>query len=227
MKKYSLRKRILIEMSLVIIVSVIIIGVLVSLVFNNKNLLSDTVFMPLSILLIIMVGVYDIITLRYLTEDIGKIIRINLKSKELHIEKNGIKRTINKEEVFKSYLVESVNNWSKRNIFLNHKYLALLLKSGDLIIITNLIGNPKIILNNLNLDYSLVETFFPNLDYKIGSVFLTENEYEKKVKEFYHNFQNKTFEELTEIYENKENLYTDYAIESAQKLINEKTKNNR
>jgi len=220
MIEYTLRKRILIEMSILFIGSIILFGILVSQAFENRDLFSDYAFLIIFISFLVIFGIYDFITIEYIREDIGKKIRINPKLRELHIEKNGVIKIINRGDVFKSYLVESRNNWNNRNPFINHKYLALLLKNGDLIIVTNLLADPNNILNSLKINYSLIKTTLPNLDYKLGSGFLTKSEYDKKVAEFYHNFKGKTIEELTEITKNG-HIYERYAIESARKLLKE------
>ena len=84
-----------------------------------------------------------------------------------------------------------------------------------------MIIKPKLILNELGLKSTLIKQFLPYIDYKIGSEFLSQADYEKKIEEYCEIYKGKSKEELVEIIK-KPKVYAPYAVESARNLLKEK-----
>ena len=167
-------------MNVYMILSFFTLGAILYKLLGEFDLIYDFFFMAIILLVFIIFGIYNFITITYFIEDIGKIMTINSKTKELLIKKGIEEIKVKKSDVHKSYILESRKRWDHRDPFKLHKYAAILLKSGKLLIITNLIVEPLKILIHLKLNYTAIDQTFPRIDYQIGKQFSKEN-FERKV----------------------------------------------
>jgi len=221
MKEYKLRIGVLAEMSFLIVLSLVAIGFLTSFIIKDiVTLNSYWEFIFLGIFIAI-IGIYDFITLTYFKEDFGKKVTINSQNKELIIRKGNMERLISRKDINKCYHIKSDHRNSTNDPFRVHKYLAIHLKSRELIIISSLIIEPKLLLSELGLTSTLIKQFLPYIDYKIGSEFLSQEDYEKKVEEYCEIYKDKSKEELLGICKEPK-VYAQYAVESARKLLKAK-----
>jgi hypothetical protein len=226
MKKYNLRPEVLLTNIIALAVPMCLIYMLVNKILDNFSVLKDFSFLALCAVVIIVSIIYFGISISFLSEDIGKMVEIDKEKNSIIITKDGKEKQFQINDIIKCYYVKSSESISFRSIFFYHKYLILILKDYDKIFITNLIANSELIIAELGLKVDIIETYLPYVDKGIGSAIYNKQEYDKKVKQFYLSFADKTIDELKLICK-RSNIYSIYAIIAAKQIIKEKTNANK
>jgi hypothetical protein len=207
---------------MVSIVSLALSGVMAWQVYLNRESWFDSFLVIVPIIVGIVLGIPFAATLTYFIEDFRKSLSVDLKKKTIHIKKGKNEQQFIVKDIKECFYIHSRYEWNKGyDFFQDHKYLAFLLQNGKTYFITNLLVDPKVLINNFKLRPTVLPSSIPYLDRKIGSGIITGEKYQKKVDEFYELFSNKTKSELLDICSNPK-IYEEYAIEAARKLLDEK-----
>jgi len=218
MKTHSWRSGVVLHFSIGLLGSIIILGFFIKSIIADPEFLTDIAFILALIICLVLIGIYDFVTISYFIEDSKKEISIDFNRKEVSIIKYGKVLKFKKADIYECFFVKSRASWNSQNPFLDHNYLVFVLTNRKRIIITNLLIKPKELINGLKLNPQNIESTIPYIDYKIGDGILTERQFEVKVREFYLCYSAKNKEELLRICQNPD-VYANYAIEAARRVL--------
>jgi len=219
MKKYKLRIPIVFYFILSWIFSAGFILFWIDIAISRPEDLTNKSFIGASILSIILIGPPIILTISYFLEDLRKNIIIDDENELIKIKKRNIIVDFNKKDLLEVYHVKVDRYNSSKFQFPMYQYLLFVFKERKKLVITNLICKPELIINALKINPKIVYKNVPFIDRKMGNSFLTSEELDSKVNEFYIKYKNKKEDELLRIC--KQPGYTEYAKKAARLILDE------
>lgn len=219
MKKYKLRIPIVLYFILSWIISAGFILFWIDIAISRPEDLTDTSFIGASILFLILVGPPIILTITYFLEDLRKNVIIDDENEIIKIKKGNIIVDFNKKDLLEVYHVKVNWNNSSKFQFTMYRYLLFVFKEKKKLVITNLICKPEIIINALKINPKIVYKNIPFIDRKMGNSFLTSEELDSKINEFYIKYKNKEEDELLRIC--KQPGYAEYAKKAARLILDD------
>lgn len=222
MERYKLRIHILILFISGFIISSGIILFFINIAIKRPEDYTDLAFIIALILLLIIGGPPVILTITYFLEDFRKYVTIDFKNGILWIENRNEKIEFNKEDLLEVYHVKVDKYSTSRLKYPMYEYLLFVFKERKKLIITNLICKPEKLKNALGIKSKMIYKNFPFIDREMGNAFLTTDEFERKVKEFYENLQDKPDNELVTIC--KQQGYANYAKKAARQILDDRIK---
>ncbi|RIJ46769.1 hypothetical protein D1614_17750 [Maribellus luteus] len=182
--------------------------------------LTNVGFIVTSIVFLVFVGPPIVLTTTYFLHDFRKTISIDKSSGVLFVKKHNEHFKFNKEKLKEVYHVKVNKNSSSRYQFPMYEYLLFVFEERQKLVVTNLLCKPDTLIRALHITPKVIHTHVPLIDKTMGNTFLTTKEFDAKVKEFYHAYQNKSEAELLDIC--KQKGYADFAKKAARLLLNEK-----
>ena len=181
----------------------------------KPNVLHDIFIIILVSIVQIYFSIPLILTITYLIEDFKKTIVLNSQTGVLSVENKQDEIKIYKKDIIDFYYVKGN---LVRHFTIDFDYIVIILKERQRIFITRLICNPQDIIDFIGIEPKEISQILPYLDRKIGSAYLTTQEFEEKVKEFIETYKNKSNEELHNICSHS-NTYAEYAIAAAKRIL--------
>jgi hypothetical protein len=218
---YKLRIKKLLYFIFLTVISIIFCIYIAKVIYNNPSHKIDRTFIPFILFFFIFFSAPIFLSLTYLIEDFRKTIKLDKVFHTIIIQKGKNNFTINPIEIVSIYhvLVDKESRATYRQT--SFEYIVIILKERKRFYITNLICDPSVIINFLNLKYKTIYSNIPLIDRKLGFDVLTTDEFNKNVKEFERNFENYSNDQLIKIINDK-GSYMDYARQAAINLLNRK-----
>ena len=225
MKTYKLRIHIALILILCCLISVGFVSFWIRIAISRPEELTDIGFIIASVLFLIFVGPPIVLTITYFIQDFRKKISVDNTKGILSIRKNNKSFEFRKQDVKEVYHVKVNKSNTSKFQFPMFEYLLFVFEERQKLIVTNLICKPERLLNSLKLTPKVIHTNVPLIDKTMGNSFLTTQEFDAKVNEFYKRYKNKPDNELLEICKNKG--YAEYAKKAARQILNEKNPQTR
>jgi hypothetical protein len=193
-------------------------GLLIFLLAGLYNLKSTESIVPIGILFLFCLPPL-ILSITYFYIDLTKKVFIDVSQNRIIIRKRGKEIIIKQEDILDSFYVRVEDKWRyKGYYFPMYKYIVLILKERRRVFITNLLCEPELIINAMNLNRKLIYRNIPFINRNLGSGVLTTKEFESKVLEFENNFQEHPNYILADIISQR-TVYADYAREAATRIL--------
>jgi len=206
-----------------ILFSLFFMGILIKNLIEGYNDPETLGAIIISITLMLFASPPLLLSITYFYTDFTK--EVIVDKTQILVKQRGELTVISQNDVMDSFYVKADDIFSYRNYrFPMYKYIVLILKERKRVYITNLLCEPELIIKTLELDTKIIYTDFPFIKWTLGSGVLTSKEFETKVVEFEKNFQEHTESKLAEIISQR-NIYADYAIEAATRVLNKKNTN--
>ena len=203
-----------------ILFSLFFMGILIRNLIEGYSDFEVSGAIIISIVLILFASPSLLLSITYFYTDLTK--KVIVDKNQILIKKRGNLTVISQNDVMDSFYVKADEIFSYRKYrFPMYKYIVLILKERKKVYITNLLCEPELIINTLELNTKIIYIGFPFLKWTLGSGVLTSKEYETKVIEFEKNFHEHPDSKLAEIISQR-HVYADYAIEAATRILNKR-----
>lgn len=211
---------------LIFLVSILFSLVFIGILFKNLNEgykdLEEIGAILFSIVIMLFVSPPLLLSITYFYTDLTKKVIIDQNQNQIIIKKRRKETIISHEVVMDSFYVKADDFFSYRRYrFPMYKHIVLILKERERVVITNLLCEPELIIETLNLNCKTIYRNIPFIDRFLGGGVLTTKEFESKVLEFENNFQGHSNSMLAEII-NQKNIYADYAREAASRILSKR-----
>lgn len=222
METYKLRFHIFLIFILSLLLSSGFVIFVIYTAFQRPEHLTDIAFIIAFILLVIVSGAPIVLTTTYFLEDFRKSVTVDSENEIIKIENRYGKVEFNKKDLIEVYHVKVDRYNFSRFKCPMYEYLLFVFKEREKLIITNLLCKPEKLISALRINPKMIFKNFPFIDREMGNAFLTTEEFDSKVEEFYRNFQDKTKDELLTIC--KQQGYASYAKKAARQILDGKSK---
>jgi len=205
-----------------ILFTIVFIGILIKNLTEGYKDLEEIGAILFSIIIMLFVSPPLLLSITYFYTDLTKKVIIDQTKNQIVIKKRGKVTIISHDDVMDSFYVKVDDFIGYRSYtFPMYKYIVLILKERERVYITNLLCEPELIIDTLNLNCKTIYRNIPFLNLTLGGAVMTTKEFEIKVLEFENNFQEHSNSMLAEIIDQK-NIYADYAREAASRILSKR-----
>lgn len=185
MKTYKLRIHTLLILVLCCFISVGFVSFWIRIAISRPEDLTDIGFIIVSVLFLIFVGPPIVLTITYFIQDFRKEISVDNTKGILSVRKNNKSFDFEKQHLIEVYHVKVNKSNTSKFQFPMFEYLLFVFEERQKLIVTNLICKPERLLNSLKITPKVIHTNVPLIDKTMGNSFLTTQELDAKVNEFY------------------------------------------